>query len=116
MVFTRTVISTGSNNRTIISSNSQTQYSDANTENHEQVSEDPHLKRLTNLKIMYESEIELSIEFITSGIDCCEDSETVEETLHEIKELLEKCDFTFQGLLDAESLCSNLSKLKIKIR
>ena len=116
MVFTRTVLSTGSNNQTIISSNSQTQYSDANTENNEQVSEDPHLKLLTNLKMMYESEIELSIEFITSGIDCREDPETVKETLHEFKELLEKCDFTIQGILDAEPLCSNLSKLKIKIR
>ena len=106
----------------MISSNSQTQYSDDNTESHEQVSEDPHLKRLTNLKLMYESEIESCIEFITSGIDCGEDSETVEETLLEIKELQEKYELTIQELLDkapssdAETLCSHLSKLKFKIR
>ena len=68
-------------------SNSQTQYSDDNTESQEQVSEDPQLKRLTNLKLIYESEIESCIEFITSGIDCGEDSEIFEETLLEMKEL-----------------------------
>ena len=54
-------------------SNSQTQYWDDNTESHEQVFEDPHLKRLTYLKLMYESEIESCIDFITSGIDCGKD-------------------------------------------
>ena len=102
--------------------NLQTQYSDDNTESHEQVSEDPQLKRLTNLKLMNESEIESCIEFITSGIDCGEDSETIEETLLEIKELQEKSDFTIQELLDeapssdAETLCSHLSKLNFKRR
>ena len=105
----------------MIYSNSQTQYSEDNTESHKQVSEDPHLKCLTNLKLMYESEIESCIEFITSGIDCGEDSETVEETLLEIKEL-EKKELTIQELLDkapssdAETLCSHLSKLKFKTR
>ena len=41
----------------MISSFLQTQYSDDKTESHEQVSEDPQLKCLTNLKLMYESEI-----------------------------------------------------------
>ena len=104
----------------MISSNSQTQYSDDNNESHEQVSEDPQLKHLTNLKLMYESEIESCIEFITSGIDCGEDSGTVEVTLLEIKELQEKYEFTIQELLDkapssdAETLCSHLSKFKIR--
>ena len=106
----------------MISSNSQTQYSDDSTESDEQVSEDPQLKRLTNLKLIYESEIESCIEFITSGIDCGEDSEIIEETLQEIKELQEKYYFTVRELLDkapssdGESLCSHLSKLKFKIR
>ena len=71
---------------------------------------------------MYESEIEFCIEFITSGIDCGEDSETVEETLLEIKELQEKYELTIQELLDkapssdAETLCSHLRQLKFKIR
>ena len=101
MVFTRTGKSTGSNNKTMNSSNSQTQYSDDNTESHEQVSEDPQLKRLTNLKLMYESETESYIEFITSGIDCGEDRVTIEETLLEIKELQEKYDFTIQELFQS---------------
>ena len=71
---------------------------------------------------MYEIEIQSCIEFITCGIDCGEDSETVEETLLEIKELQEKYDFTIQELLnktslsDAKALCSHLRRLKFKIR
>ena len=104
----------------MISSNSQTQNLDDNIESHEQVSEDPHSKHMTNLKLMYESEIESCIEFITSGIDCGENSDTVEEILLEIKEIKEKYDFTIQERLDnapssdAETLCSLLSKLKLK--
>ena len=97
MVFTRTGQSTGSNNQTMISSNSRTEYSDDNTESHEQVSEDRQLKHLTNLKLMYESEIESCIEFFTSGIDCREDSGTVAVTLLEIKELQEKYDLQFKN-------------------
>ena len=122
MVFTSTGKSTGSNNQTMISSNSQTQYSDDNTKSDKQVSEDHQLKRLTNLKLMYESESESCIEFITSGIDCGEDSETVEETILEIKEVQERYEFTIQELLDkapssdVETLCPHMSKLKFKIR
>ena len=71
---------------------------------------------------MYDSKIESCIEFITSGTDCGEDSETVEETLLEIKELQKKYEFIIQELLDkalssdAETLCSHLSKLIFKIR
>ena len=122
MVFTLTGKTTGNNNQTMISPKLQTQYSDNNTESHEQFSEDPHLKRLTNLKLMYESEIEYCIELNTTSFDCGEDSETVEVTLLEIRELQEKYDFTNQHLLqkatscDAETLCSHLGKLKFKIR
>ena len=59
---------------------------------------------------------------ITSGTDCGEDSETVEETLIETKELQKKYYIKIQELSDkapssdAEALCSHLSKLKFKIR
>ena len=69
---------------------------------------------------MYESELESCIDFITSGIDCGEDPETVEVTLTEIKEFHKKYEFTIQDLpdrapsSDTETLCSHLSWLKIR--
>ena len=83
MVFTRTEECARGNNQTMISSNSQTDYSEDNTQTQKQVSEGPHLKRLPKLKLMYESEMESYLEFITPRFDCGEDSETVEETLIE---------------------------------
>ena len=62
------------------------------------------------------------IEFVVSGINSGEDTETLEETLSEIKELQEKLDNSVQELLDispsedADTLCFQLSKLKFKIR
>ena len=83
----------------------------------EESSVDPHLKHIKN-----QNQIESCIEFVVSGIDSWEDTETLEETLCEIKELQEKLDKSVQELLDispsedADMLCFELSKLKIKIR
>ena len=70
----------------MISAKSQTENSEDNTKSLVQVSEDPHLKCLTNLKLMYKSEIESCIKFLKSGTDCGEDSELLEETLVEIEQ------------------------------
>ena len=86
---------------------------------------DPHLKHRTlikNQKLMFESEIESCTEFVVSGIHYGENTETLEETLSEIKELQEKLDNSVQELLDispsedADTLCFQFSKLKFKIR
>ena len=83
---------------------------------------DPHLKHIKTQKLMFESEIESCIEFVVSGIGSGEDTETLEETLGEIKELQEKLDKSVPELLDispsedADTLCFELSKLKFKIR
>ena len=71
---------------------------------------------------MFEKEIESCIEFVVSGIDYGEDTETREEKLSDIKELQQKLDNSSQELLDisqsedAGTFCSQLSKLKFKIR
>ena len=88
----------------------------------EKSSVDPHFKHIKNQKLIIESEIESCIELVVSGIDSREDTETLEETLSEIKELQEKLDNSVQELLDisssedADMLCFELSKLKFKIR
>ena len=87
----------------------------------EESSADPQLKHIKNQKLMIESEIESYIELVVSGIDSGEDTKTLEGTLSEIKELQEKLDNSVQELLDilpaedANTLCSQLSKLKFKI-
>ena len=84
-------------------------------------SADPQLKHIKNQKLMFESEIESYIELVVSGIDSGEDTETLEGTLSEIKEPQEKLDNSVQELLDilpaedANTLYSQLSKLKLKI-
>ena len=66
----------------------------------------------------FEIEIESCIEYVVSGIDFGEDTETLEETLSKIKELQEKHDKSVQEFLDvlpsedADTLCSQLSKVK----
>ena len=45
---------------------------------------DPLLKHIKNQKLMFGSEIEPCIEFVVSGIESGEDTETLEETLSEI--------------------------------
>ena len=117
MVLTRTGKSTRVKHQ-VNSTSSQTPAMGKNEES----SVDPHLKHIKNQKLMFESEIEPCIEFVVSGIDSGEDTETLEETLSEIKELQEKLDNSVQELLDispsehADMLCFQLSKLKFKIR
>ena len=88
----------------------------------EESSVDPHLKHIKKQKLMFESEIESCIEIFVSRIDSGEDTETLEETMSETKELQEKIDNSVQELLDispsedADALCSQLSKLIFKIR
>ena len=116
MVLTRT----GKSTRVKHQVNSKSSQTPAMGEN-EESSVDPHLKHIKNQKLMFESEIESCIEFVVSGIDSEEDTETLEETLSEIKELQEKLDKSVQELLDispsedADTLCFQLSKLKFKI-
>ena len=110
MVLTRTGKSTRVKHQ-VNSTSSQTR---AMREN-EESSVDPHLKHNKNQKLMFESKIESCIEFVVSGIDSSEDTETLEETLSEIKELQEKLDNSVQELLDispsedADTLCFHLS-------
>ena len=88
----------------------------------EEPSVDPHLKHIKHKKLMFESEIEICIEFVVSGIDSREDTEPLEVTLGEIKELQEKLDNSVQELLDispsedADTLCFERRKLKFEIR
>ena len=82
MVLTRTGKSTRVK-RQVNSTSSQTPAMGENEES----SVDPHLKHIKNQKLMFESEIESCIEFVVSGIDSGEDTETLGETLSEIKEL-----------------------------
>ena len=116
MVLTRTGKSTRVKHQ--VNSRSQTVAMDENKES----SVNPHLKHIKNQTLMSESEIEFCIEFVVSVIDSGEDTETVEETLSKIKELQEKLDNSVHELLDispsedADTFCSQLSKLKFKIR
>ena len=117
MVLTRT----GKSTRIKHQVNSTSSQTPAMGEN-EESSVDPHLEHIKNQKLMFESEIESCIEFVVSGIDFGEDTETLEESLSEIKELQEKLDNSVQELLDispsedADTLYFQLSKLKFKIR
>ena len=83
---------------------------------------DPHLKHIKNQKLMFESKIESCIEFVVSGTYSGEDTETLEETLSEIKELQEKLNKSCQELSDIspsedkDTLCFELSNLKFIIR
>ena len=117
MVLTRTGKSTRVKHQ-VNSTRSQTVAMDENKES----SVNSHLKHIKNQTLMCESEIESCIEFVVSGIDSGEDTETLEETLSKIKELQEKLDNSVHELLDispsedADTFCSQLSRLKFKIR
>ena len=88
----------------------------------EESSVDPHLKHIKNQNIVLASEIESCVEFVVSGIDSGEDTETLEETLSKIKELQEKLNISLQELLDispsedADTHCFQFTKSKFKIR
>ena len=88
----------------------------------EESSVDPLLEHIKNQKLMFDSKNESCIKFVVSRIDSEEDTETLEETLCKIKELQGKLDNSVQEFLDisqsedADTLRSQLSKLKSKIR
>ena len=71
MVLTRTGKSTRVKHQ-VNSTSSQTLAMGENTES----SVDPHLKHIKNQKIKFESKIESCNEFVVSGIDSGEDTET----------------------------------------